>query len=547
MRRSDYFVSADNLGRSLKRDHSKGSWIYRRGWGYTSLALLLTLGKLMWFTSWIGQFLWHAMCFTSAKQNLEYPWVATTQQSKNSCVSQVFHRRPLCKTCLEGFNDLARWALILGLLSIWWNPTFVNKLKLLHGRSTGKREYYTLQVIFLLVRWVMFVPLTHVEVFPGIDAQLWKGMHAFMLPLNLLVGLYCYIMDTNVKRLQSALVPYRVIKWDSSPRIAHTYSPGSLLAQKPQESRSMTTPNQSEFTAQNRRNFGGSRSNEQIQRFPIDRLGPDRQQLFSTPISPPTPPPDEEDDNMMDWEPTKRQYDLRSATSYRDPQQQHSKTSGSEPSPFYGHLPQSVVSPARALRNPPYQPPPMERASAQQHNFFSRNTPKPSKAFAGLTNDDSPSPSPASTKFVNDLSPMKFANPRFFPKNTVQDTGLEDFFAKATLGKSQPSNLITSSGATQEYHENQRTNLPDGRGMYTYGMKTSDAPRRSEANTQSGYLSFGVLLLIAAVVIVALGLVLQRAYFGDQSVEMLSGFRGYVFCRLGRECGLDGHGALDDG
>ena len=126
----------------------------------------------------------------------------------------------------------------------------------------------------------------------------------------------------------------------------------------------------------------------------------------------------------MDWEETHHQgaFDPRPSMSYRDskqkakPQQQPAFT---QKSPFYGHLPPNPVSPAHALRNPPYRPPPMERASAQQQNFFNRNNLKPSPMFTSVAgaDKDSDDVSPVSNKntFSDDLSPIKFGVQKFFP------------------------------------------------------------------------------------------------------------------------------------
>lgn len=457
MKHSDYFVDADNLGRALKKPNE--SWVDRRGWRYDLVSLLLTLGKLMWSMSWTGQSLWHVINLIKPKRQLEclvdeleYLWDDSASPSVSSCASQVFRMTPLQKFCDELFASLVGWSLVLGVLSIWWNPMWVMKMKLVYGRPAGRKEFYQLQAMFLALRWAGWNFIAKPGAFE-LDAQQWKGLHAFMLAVTLLVSIGLALLGIFTNQSQSAFLPYRTIRWDSTPRVLRNYSPGSLLAQEPRKPRATSRPDQPDFTSQAQQNFGSSRSNRSADRFPIDQLAPPRrpQQPFVPQYHPPTPP--SEDEDAMDWEASRpqEQFSLRPSVSYRDSHSQsQSQQKGRQqpaltqtPNPFYGHLPPNPVSQAHALRNPPYRPGPMERASAQQHNFFSRNKPKPSQMFKGFTNarlhDDgeSETASPASTRFgeraEDDLSPVKFGAQKFFPGSVYgKDTGIEDLFAKAT-------------------------------------------------------------------------------------------------------------------
>ena len=195
MQQSDYFVSAENLGRSLRRDDGDESWLYRRGWQYNLLSLVLTLGKLMWWTSWMGQCLWHALHLVKPGRHFEYFLEIGDAPPSYDCFSRVFSLDPLPATCDTLFTSLAGWSLVLGLLSIWWNPMWVKKLQLIYGRPMNKMEYYQLQVIFLLVRWVLW---TSFEKIADMDngAQRWKGYHAFAMAICLLVR----IIPSSFKR-----------------------------------------------------------------------------------------------------------------------------------------------------------------------------------------------------------------------------------------------------------------------------------------------------------------------------------------------------------
>lgn len=165
------------------------------------------------------------------------------------------------------------------------------------------------------------------------------------------------------------------------------------------------------------------------QRFPIDRLAPAPQQHLPAQPNPPTPPPEEDEESMMDWQPS-QPFNLPAVTSYRDSKQTPNRPLA-QSSPFYGQLPPNVVSPAHALRNPPFQPAPMQRASAQQQNFFNRNNTNLPQSFGNRTVQNNVG-SGTSSLASNNFSPPNFANPTFFPSNVNTNTGLEDLFAKAT-------------------------------------------------------------------------------------------------------------------
>lgn len=188
MQKSDYFVSAENLGRSMSRNDSNESWLYRRGWQYDFLSLVLTLGKLMWWTSWIGQFLWHALNLVKGRPHPECRLDKVPSRSNiYDCVPRIFSLVPLTASCNDFFTSLAGWSLVLGLLSIWWNPMWVKKLKLIYGRPVNKMEYYELQLIFLFLRSVLWTLLTKPEV-TGMETSPWKAAHALTMIMTVLVS-----------------------------------------------------------------------------------------------------------------------------------------------------------------------------------------------------------------------------------------------------------------------------------------------------------------------------------------------------------------------
>lgn len=70
----------------------------------------------------------------------------------------VQHRR-VANGCSRSLEPVAGIALILGLLSIWWNPGWSHKLEGKQGRLVGLREYYKSQTVLLGLRFIAYLLL----------------------------------------------------------------------------------------------------------------------------------------------------------------------------------------------------------------------------------------------------------------------------------------------------------------------------------------------------------------------------------------------------
>ena len=225
---------------------------------------------------------------------------------------------------------------------------------------------------------------------------------------------------------------------------------------------------------------------------------------------------------MMDWQPS-QQFNFQATTSYRDSKQTPTRTNAQK-SPFYGQLPPNVVSPAHALRNPPYQPAPLQRASAQQNNFFSRNSATLSHPFGNRIFDDDESSlttSPAKSTF----SPIKFQNQRFFPKNVNEDTGLEDLFAKATTLISNPTHTTASNGAQ----------LGDGDNQDSPTERINEEHREQRATRLGEPILYAMPTVLALIVLaLAVQLVFYENFVGDILFESAGKVRCVIFG--GEEC-----------
>ena len=167
------------------------------------------------------------------------------------------------------------------------------------------------------------------------------------------------------------------------------------------------------------RNDGGKRP------FSIMDFAPPNQQQHPPMYQPPTPPPEVDDNEAMDWTPSQESKILRPAALYRT-----SDVMSQQPQsfPYRGNLPMDALSQGHSLRNPPNQP--MFRQGSETRNREFLKTPK--KYTMRDSYDESPFATPYEPSLAAgspELSPIKFAQPRFFPHTDHEDLGLESLMA----------------------------------------------------------------------------------------------------------------------
>ena len=139
---------------------------------------------------------------------------------------------------------------------------------------------------------------------------------------------------------------------------------------------------------------------------------------------PPTPPPDDDDDEAMDWTPSQENKVLPPATAYR------SSNVASQPLSYREKLTAAAQSQPMNLRIPSNQS--MFRKSAVMQSRESLKT--PTKFTMRDSSNESPFATPYEPSLANaspDLSPIKFAQPKFFPHTDREELGLESLMAKS--------------------------------------------------------------------------------------------------------------------
>ena len=221
---------------------------------------------------------------------------------------------------------------------------------------------------------------------------------------------------------------------DYTPRVNfHDLTPERFVSQRDQPDSVGTTELKPNVTGQSFDTNEAPNGTEFIP-FSIRDFAP------QSPVSAPTlyrplTPPDEDSDNAMDWTPS-QPSSLPPAPLLRATRAttKHSQ----EPSPFHGHLPADIISPAHKLRNPPNQPTFRKASAAQKQKFF-----KPT-ATRSIRDDYSETSEPPSLSEVDfgDASPIKFADPKFFPEAERKDTtGLENLFSNIFTISEEPAEV----------------------------------------------------------------------------------------------------------
>ena len=202
---------------------------------------------------------------------------------------------------------------------------------------------------------------------------------------------------------QMTVMSFRSIRMDYSAPVKFQDSPGPLLSQTTQPKTSAVGIMGHNYINQ-QTNPSNTRNDGSVRPFSIMDFAPPNQERHPPMYQPPTPPPDDDDDEAMDWTPSQENKILPPAASYRT-------SNGISQKPQSLSYRQNL--PADALRKP---------------EFF--KTPK--KNTIRDPYDESPFATPYVPSLAGgspELSPIKFAQPKFFPHTDCEDLGLESLMA----------------------------------------------------------------------------------------------------------------------
>lgn len=366
IQQAGYAAKSDHLRRMVERSRRRRI-ASRTGWR----SIVVTLGGLFFWTSITGQLVWNLI---GVRENP----MRITSESENSMGLRPLQCAVQLATgltdrgCAVAFAPVAQIAIILGFLSIWWNPKWHHKLQGREGRLVGLRDYYVVNVVTLLLRFG-FWTLARNLFMTGPTFHNGKVTHGFAMVVTLVFTVYAMTR----------------IEIDTTPLVSWQDNPVQLLSQQqynpPARAESLQPTLSSTDTLTATQNF---------QEFPISSLAPEPQRKI---WQAPTPPPDEDPD-AMEWEPSQNFQPNPRLPKAKAP---------SGPSPFHGALPAKPTN--RLLHPQPERQTPQKEAIGLPPGFFDKRNHL------------------ARQKDSSQLPPM--AQPKFFSqRDRDADTGLEGIF-----------------------------------------------------------------------------------------------------------------------
>ncbi|KAL8948304.1 MAG: hypothetical protein Q9222_005499 [Ikaeria aurantiellina] len=403
IRSTGYAAKADHLRRTM--DRTRGNSMARASWSWKLFAAIL--GAIGWSIGLLGDLTWHileALPVSNAEDGLIS---LDDPQSIRTCLDYAITRSRFTLLCSNLWKPLPSFALGISISCLWWHPRMQYKLKGGYGRVIGCTEYYKLQLVSTVIRF-MVLQMSRTDSILTTEAQTVRAFHAFVLVIEVM-----------------------------SPLVSFQENNQPLI---PIDTRSETN------TAL-RQDLGNAKIPRGLPTapFPIEKLAPRVQQPS---YQPPTPPPEEEAEIMsMDWTP---QHNFRPASVYHAPRTQPVFNG---PSPFHGVLPPAPVSWAQRLRNPPNQPAFHKASATKKQSFFGKGS---KQVISDAASDVSSEISMVDHGLESEVgSPVKLAPPRFFAPADRMETGLESLFGDSfALDKDIP----LSSGKA-EHHNAERAAL----------------------------------------------------------------------------------------
>ncbi|CAD6571510.1 MAG: hypothetical protein ASARMPREDX12_004558 [Alectoria sarmentosa] len=403
IRAAGYAAKTDHLRRMMDRTRGYGIQYRDASWG----SPLVTLGGVGWFLSLAGQVLWDGASLLKSTEEDHGLRDARESLSGSMCLQQVMRGSGSILDCTEILYSTAGLALLLGVLSSWWNPMLHETLRRKGGQAVGTAEFYQLQVMLLIVRCMTWCYLPS-----DLKVQMTKAAHLSLLVLTAVI---------SVKS-------FRSVRMDHSAPVKFQDSPKPSVSQTTQQKASSVGTGALGYRAQ-QPNPSLTRKDGSIRPFSIVDLAPPNQQrpIYQSP----TPPPDDDDNEAMDWTPSQDNKILRPAASYRI---SNAVSQQLQPAPYRQNLRSNALL---SLRDPQNQP--LFLKGPETRNLESFKTPM--KYTMRDSSDESPFATPYEASpgaGSPELSPIKFAQPRFFPHTDREELGLESLMANNFSLAEQP-------------------------------------------------------------------------------------------------------------
>ena len=205
IRAAGYAAKTDHLRRMMDRTRGRGIQYRDANWG----GPLVILGGAGWFLSIAGQILWDGLSLFEPAQDLDGLRDEQHSASGSVCLQQVMRGSGSISDCTGLLYSAAGLALLIGVLSSWWNPMLQETLKRRGVRAVGTAEFYQLQSLLLVIRCATWWYL------PGYDlsAHKTRATHIFLLVLTVIVSIQPPDMDAEANSFPDKHCVFS-LRWD---------------------------------------------------------------------------------------------------------------------------------------------------------------------------------------------------------------------------------------------------------------------------------------------------------------------------------------------
>lgn len=176
-----YVAKADHLRRMMERSRAARAARKARNWNWRSL--LVFAGAVGYWGSVAGQLSWNLMGAMKSQE-------AVSDQREPpllSCIRQAIETQRVETHCSSDLVPYAGLALVLGIISLWWNPKLRLKVEGRNGRFAGLGEYYKLQMILIVMRFAAWALLRDPAA-SSIPSSLLPVLHVVVAAFTIVVG-----------------------------------------------------------------------------------------------------------------------------------------------------------------------------------------------------------------------------------------------------------------------------------------------------------------------------------------------------------------------
>lgn len=186
IRATGYAAKTDHLRRMMERTREIKEQKGLGSWGWRDAMVMA--GSLGWWTSLAGQAAWNVMGAMVKPDYEDGLRAEETEATLSICSHQYMQFRVMTSECAALAAPIAGLALVLGVVSIWWNNRLSEKARLPGCRMVGLKDYYKLQVLVLMARIGAWVFLKDGYA-AGLSLPALRAAHLFMLVFIAIVSI----------------------------------------------------------------------------------------------------------------------------------------------------------------------------------------------------------------------------------------------------------------------------------------------------------------------------------------------------------------------